>query len=123
MTAVNDLTDAENQKLVLKMKEILRLSDQLTQAGSSPAFQIYKLSRDVLDMISFDQVSREMIARLTHGGEYFEGHEVDAGVLAFMKNNQKINAINLMRELTGMGIREAKDWVEAYMDQRLNHNW
>lgn len=123
MTAVNDMTDVEAQKLVHKMKEILKLSDQMTQGGSVGAFQIYKLSRDVLDMLHFDQVSREMVARLTHGGEYFQGHEVDAQVLDFMKNNLKINAIKRMRELTGMSIKEAKDWVEAYQSSRLNMDW
>lgn len=38
---------------------------------------------------------------------------VEAEARALLANEQKIQAIRIVREATGMGLKEAKDWVEA----------
>jgi len=38
---------------------------------------------------------------------------VDEKVMEFMKAGQKIEAIKLYREKTGVGLKEAKDYVES----------
>jgi ribosomal protein L7/L12 len=38
---------------------------------------------------------------------------LEADVLALMQGNKKIQAIKLYRERTGVGLKEAKDFVEA----------
>lgn len=39
-----------------------------------------------------------------------------AEVASLMRSNQKIQAIKLVREWSGMGLAESKDWVEAFED-------
>jgi hypothetical protein len=38
---------------------------------------------------------------------------VEARALALLERDQKITAIKLVREASGMGLKEAKDWVES----------
>ena len=39
--------------------------------------------------------------------------EVETKARALLERDQKIHAIKIVREATGMGLKEAKDWVEA----------
>jgi hypothetical protein len=39
--------------------------------------------------------------------------EVEAAARKLLEKDQKIHAIKLVREASGMGLKEAKDWVEA----------
>jgi flagellar motor switch protein FliG len=121
--SVHDLSDSDARRVSMKMVEILKLSEELAGEGSARGFRMYKLSRDILEVLTFDQVSRTTMAKLMDNTSEFQGHEVHADVLSYMKSGQKINAIKRMRELSGMGLKEAKDWVEAYQDQVLHDNW
>jgi ribosomal protein L7/L12 len=42
------------------------------------------------------------------------GPELENEVRAMLAAGQKIQAIKAAREATGMGLREAKDWVESF---------
>ncbi|WP_298962286.1 50S ribosomal protein L7/L12 [uncultured Methylobacterium sp.] len=39
------------------------------------------------------------------------------GLLDALRNGRKIEAIKIVREMTGMGLKEAKDWVEGLQSQ------
>lgn len=41
-------------------------------------------------------------------------------VMDFLRLDQKLNAIKMLREYTGMGLKDAKDLVES---EALRHNW
>jgi len=61
-------------------------------------------------------------AMLNHLGVTYQD-PITAGLSAEVKEladdpNKKIQAIKLQREQTGMGLKEAKDAVEAYMEGR-----
>ncbi|MFL5539658.1 MAG: ribosomal protein L7/L12 [Longimicrobiaceae bacterium] len=43
--------------------------------------------------------------------------EVETKARALLERDQKIHAIKIVREATGMGLKEAKDWVEALPDR------
>lgn len=40
-------------------------------------------------------------------------------VIQAIKNGNKIEAIKLLREKTGLGLKESKDLVDAYVDNHL----
>ncbi len=42
--------------------------------------------------------------------------EVRARVMVHLKNGNKIEAIKLVREETGLGLKESKDFVESLVD-------
>lgn len=52
------------------------------------------------------------VVSLSLSGRSAQG-ELPAHVLAALANGQKIEAIRLLREATGLGLKEAKDAVEA----------
>jgi len=41
--------------------------------------------------------------------------ELDAEIIAAINNGQKVQAIKLLRQSRGIGLAEAKDFVDAYM--------
>lgn len=123
---VNDLhemTEGDAADLGRTLAEILRLGESVAETGSVTGFRIYKLARNALEIMAFDRISRDTLAKLTSGRETFQGHEVSEVVLGYMKNNLKINAIKEFRTETGLGLKEAKDWVEAYMIKHHIHSW
>jgi Ribosomal protein L7/L12 C-terminal domain/Short C-terminal domain len=42
---------------------------------------------------------------------------VEARARELLSDEQKIHAIKVVRDATGMGLKEAKDWVEALADR------
>jgi ribosomal protein L7/L12 len=50
---------------------------------------------------------------LNHAGLSLPVDPLTIEVKNLLRNRQQIAAIKLVRETTGMGLKEAKDWVEA----------
>jgi ribosomal protein L7/L12 len=117
MNPLHSLIEGDVDEVVRNVARIKRLSEEMAIAGSAHGFEIYKLSRNTLEILAFDRISRDTLARLGSGREVFCGYDVSDIVRAHMKNNQRINAIKEFRSESGLGLREAKDWVEAYMQQ------
>jgi len=75
------------------------LGSSWTAAGSNNARRLGRLERKV------DQILRQM--------GLDPNQEVNLEILELMKAGHKIQAIKLYREQTGVGLKEAKDYVES----------
>ena len=115
MNQLHSLTEGDVDEVVRNISRIMREADTMAGQGSTSHFEIYKLARDTLEILAFDRISRDTLARLSVGTEMFLGYLVTAVTKGYMVNNQKINAIKEFRGESGVGLKEAKDWVEAYM--------
>src|SRR5438067_4588595 len=85
-------------------------------AGGSAAFALFKPS----DEARLRRVEAKLDLILKHLGLEYKGPETSAGLSEEVKAladdpRQKIAAIKLHREQTGLGLKEAKDAVEAYI--------
>ena len=75
------------------------------------------LDREVLQLkLRVGKLERQVAFLLEHLGlEYYEG--TDAGVspdiLELVRTGDKLRAIKLYREETGLGLREAKEFIES----------
>ena len=120
---LHELTDGDAADLGRILAEIKSLGEALSlrEGGSNQAFRIYKLARDGLEILAFDRISRDVLAKLSAGHETFQGYVVSDVVLGHMRDNKKINAIKEFRTQTGLGLKEAKDWVEAYISDHKIH--
>jgi ribosomal protein L7/L12 len=58
------------------------------------------------DMLDRPKPKREPVERLSD-------HQIAGQVELLLRSGRKIEAIKLYREHTGLGLKEAKDWVEA----------
>jgi hypothetical protein len=114
VTSLHEMTEGDSADLGRCLVEIKEVGERMALEGSASAFRIYKLARDGLEILAFDRMSRDVLAKLSAGHETFQGYRVSDLVLNHMRNNQKINAIKEFRSETGLGLKEAKDWVEAY---------
>lgn len=110
-----ELNDRDAGQLATNLAKIMQLADDLASNGSSTGFEIYKRARDSLEIMSVDQASRQMMARLRDDVRTFQGYRVTDTVLGYMREGKKIFAIKQFREETELGLKESKDWVEAYM--------
>lgn len=113
-----ELDGGDAGKVSQSLARIMKMANDLAETGSPQGFRIYKAARDALEVMAFDRVSRETLARLSSGQETFQGWVVSELVLGYMKENKKINAIKEFRGESGLGLKEAKDWVEAYMQEK-----
>ena len=120
---VHDMTDGDANDVARILAEIKDLGESLIESGNVRAFRVYKLARDGLEILAFDRISRDVLAKLSAGHETFQGYVVSDVVLGHMRDNKKINAIKEFRTQTGLGLKEAKDWVEAYMREHNIHTW
>lgn len=118
---VHEMTDGDANDVARILAEIKNIGESLIESGNVRAFRIYKLARDGLEILAFDRISRDVLAKLSAGHETFQGYVVSDVVLGYMRNNQKINAIKEFRTESGLGLKEAKDWVEAYIDKHNIH--
>jgi len=75
------------------------LGSSWTAAGRNNARRLGRLERKV------DQILRQM--------GLDPNQEVNLEILELMKAGHKIQAIKLYREQTGVGLKEAKDYVES----------
>ena len=115
MQDLHSLSEGDVTEVAGNLARIRNLADEMAQAGHTKAFEVYKLARDTLEILVFDRISRDTLERLSAACEMFQGYQVYPDVLRRMKQGQKINAIKEFRTQTGLGLKEAKDWVENYM--------
>lgn len=120
--SIHNLDDREAKTVLDHLVKIKNLAEALGLNGSSIGFEIYREARDALEIVAFDTVSRNALRALkTDHDPTFRGWPVSSVVLDYIKNGQRINAIKEFRGETGLGLKEAKDWVEAYIDHnRIN---
>lgn len=110
-----ELDDGDAGTVSQNLARIMKIAGDMAETGSPQGFRIYKLARDSIEIMAMDRISRDALAKLSTGRETFRGWQVSELVLGYMKNNQKINAIKEFRGESGLGLKEAKDWVEDYM--------
>jgi ribosomal protein L7/L12 len=115
MNSLHDLTEGDAGTLVRMLNQIIEIADEQATQGIAGGYQLYKIARDAREIMMWDNISRETMRKLSSSVEMFDGYEVTATALGYMRNKQKINAIKEFRTETGLGLKEAKDWVEAYM--------
>lgn len=121
MNELHELAEGDVNNVTRALARIKRLGEDMALDGSARGFEIYRTARDALEILAFDRISRDALAKLSAGQPMFQGYAVTDVVLGFMRNNQKINAIKEFRGESGLGLKEAKDWVEAYMNQHGMH--
>ena len=121
MNELHELAEGDVNNVTRALARIKRLGEDMALDGSARGFEIYRTARDALEILAFDRISRDALAKLSTGQPMFQGYAVTDVVLGFMRNNQKINAIKEFRGESGLGLKEAKDWVEAYMNQHGMH--
>src|SRR5439155_17715856 len=85
-------------------------------AGGSAAYSLFK----PFDEARLRRVEAKLDLILKHLGLEYTGPETSAGLSEEVKAladdpHKKIAAIKLHREQTGLGLKEAKDAVEAYI--------
>jgi hypothetical protein len=90
-------------------------------AGSSTAYSLYKFKPS--DAARLRRVEAKVDLILKHLGLEYKGPETPGGLSEEVKAladdpAKKISAIALHRKQTGLGLKEAKDAVEAYIDDR-----
>jgi hypothetical protein len=117
MNELHELVDGDADAVVRALARIKRLGEDMALDGSARGFEIYRTARDALEILAFDRISRDALAKLSLGRPMFQGREVSEVVLGYMREDKKINAIKEFRGESGLGLKEAKDWVEAYMAQ------
>ena len=99
-TAIRQLLDAGNKI------EAIKIVRQQTNMGLKEAKDyVERLAKDELPVLSDTQASAPS-ARVAPG-------DMESRILILLAQHQKIEAIKLVREQTGMGLKEAKDYVEA----------
>lgn len=113
---IHSLEDGEAKTVLDHLTKIKHLAESLALDGSSTGFQIYRAARDALEIVAYDAVGRNALKALRSTGDReFRGYAVSDTVLNWMQQDKKINAIKEFRYESGLGLKEAKDWVEAYM--------
>jgi hypothetical protein len=117
MNELHQLAEGDAEAVAKALVRIKRLGEDMAVDGSARGFEIYRTARDALEIMAFDRVSRDTLAKLSNGRPMFQGWEVSEAVLGYMREDKKINAIKEFRSESGLGLKEAKDWVEAYMSQ------
>lgn len=118
MAEIHEMTEGDANTVAQSLARIMKMANDMAETGNPQGFRIYKTARDALEIMAFDRVSRDALAKLSSGRETFQGWIVTDLVMGYMRNNQKINAIKEFRGESGMGLKEAKDWVEAYMKEK-----
>lgn len=112
--ALGNLEDDETQQLIAYLRQIKKVSNDMALDGINGAHEIYCMSRNALDLMVADQVSREMMRRL-QGVEPLQ--TMSQEVTNYLLQNRFIDAIKQLRSEKGLGLKEAKDAVEAYRDE------
>lgn len=112
---LGNLPDTDFSRLTNIVCEIVGISHGMARNGDPRAHEIYALARDARDLLLLDEVSRETLRRLTGNDRpSVYGVVISREVEDYVKTRQNINAIKLLRTETGLGLKEAKDIVEAY---------
>jgi len=112
---LGDIQDNDFQRLISPVNEIIGISHDSARNGDPRGHEIYALARDARDLLIMDEASREAMRRLTSTDRpKLYGVTISKTVEDYVRANMKINAIKELRLETGMGLKEAKDLVEAY---------
>lgn len=115
----DDLADNEAHTMMKNLGEIMRIAGDMARNSVPGAHEVYVIARDSFDMLRYDVVSRDTVRKLTDDDTRFQGYTVSPDCLLYMKQGRKIDAIKQFRTESGLGLREAKDWVESFMDHHL----
>ena len=113
MKQIGELTCLEETQVVQGLNRITELSDPLAMEGVRGAHEIYRLARDIIETLAFDRISKDMLKQLRNDA-VFLGMRVSTEVHELVVARSLIPAIKQFRTETGLGLKEAKDWVEAY---------
>ncbi len=100
----SDLTDLMRETIEAKVESRMK-GDQL-----------YKEQDKVYDLKNQVQARDNEIARLKMGAPMANYERVLKDLIVAVKHGNKINGIKVIREVTGMGLKEAKDFFEAAYD-------
>jgi hypothetical protein len=112
---LGNLSDNDFKRLVHLVNEIIHLSHEGAREGQARAHDIYALSRDARDILILDETSREAMRRLTNTERpTMYGITISKSVEDYVRAGMKINAIKELRTETALGLKEAKDVVEAF---------
>ena len=115
MTELSDISQRDSRELALNLSRIRDLADGLAALGTASAHEIYKLARDSLEILCWDQISRDTFKKLT-GQREFRGYTISDTVDTHIREQRHINAIKELRSNHNLGLKEAKDLADAYRD-------
>jgi len=116
MQDLHQMAEGDVNTVAANLARILSLSEDMARDGSARGFEIYKLSRDAMEILAFDRISRDTLAKLATNARTFKGYVISEAVDGFIRNGKLLDAIREFRFETDLGLKEAKDWVEAYRD-------
>ena len=112
---LSNLSDNDFKRLVNLVNEVINISHDVARNGDARGHEIYALSRDARDILILDETSREAMRRLTNSDRpTMYGVTISKSVEDYVRAGMKINAIKEMRTETALGLKEAKDVVEAF---------
>jgi hypothetical protein len=113
---LSDLGNEDAALVIRNLQKILDISHREAAGGNGSAHSIYQLARDARDVMLMDQISRETLRRLGATTQEFQGVTISDRVVKHIRASEKINAIKELRTDTGLGLKEAKDIVDAIYD-------
>ena len=113
MTQLSDIVEQDTSELASNLTKIRDLADGLATLQTAGAYEIYKLARDSLEILCWDQISRDTFKKLT-GVREFRGYTIGDTVDAYIRAGQMINAIKELRSDHNLALKEAKDLADAY---------
>ena len=113
MTQLSDIVEQDTSELASNLTRIRDLADGLAAQGTAGAHEIYKLARDSLEILCWDQISRDTFKKLT-GQREFRGYTISDTVDTHIREQRHINAIKELRSNHNLGLKEAKDLADAY---------
>lgn len=125
MNELHEMTEGDVDMLVRSLTRIKRLGEDMAMDGSARGFEIYRTARDALEVLAFDRISRETLARLNGRSEpeMFQDYVVQPGVAAFLLNDELIHAIKAFRkEYPETDLKTAKHWCDAYREHLRRPN-
>ena len=118
MQNIADMNDADSQALLNVISSIMNKADDGASAGNRECYSIYKLARDARDILTFDAVSRDVLAKLGAVPDpIVRGLRMSSDVLTEIRAGRNINAIKELRNSTSCSLIDAKNAVEAVWDQ------
>ncbi len=97
---------------------IMELADRMARECTFGAHDIYVLARDGLDTINAVKIA-DATTTFPPGSVVFRNTIITAESLQCLREDKKINAIKILRTSANLGLKEAKDLIEAYMHEVL----
>jgi hypothetical protein len=125
MQDLHQMAEGDVNTIAKNLAQILEISEGLANGGIAPGFKIYQLARDTLEVLAFDRIGRDTLARLNGRSEpeMFQDYVVHPGVAAFLLNDELIHAIKAFRkEYPETDLKTAKHWCDAYREHLRRPN-